>query len=266
MVVIIYLLSFFSGLTMWRISLLFLFLIGLSVHAQNGEKKLDKIVQQEDKNIVVVQLNKLLEDENISNVQRIEILIQQSRVYLTLSDLKTALKVIQQAKQLAVQENLLLQQARVNKTIGIVFYFQGQYEQSLLSYQAALDYFQQQPFSAEIAIKQANLLNNIALVQTSQGSAVAALKSYQQVDPLYQLYGDEVDKIDVRYNVAVLYISLRRFDIAISMLKEVMTKRQAIHDDYGVAKASGDIGVSYKHSGEYLQAQHYILSAQFQKH
>ena len=156
---------------------------------------------------------------------------------------------------------MLLQQARVNKTIGIVFYFQGQYEQSLLSYQAALDYFQQQPFSAEIAIKQANLLNNIALVQTSQGDAVAALKSYQQAEPLYQRYGDEVDKIDVRYNLAVLYISLRRFDIAISMLKDVIAKREVIGDDYGVAQASGDLGVSYKHSGQYQQAEQYLSKA-----
>lgn len=255
---------------MWRTLLLFilLFLIELSVQAQNIDKQLDKIEQQEDKSIVVAQLSELFEDENLSDEQRIEILILQSRAYLSLSELKKALIASQQAKQLANQEKLLLQQAQADKIMGIILYFQGQYDQSLHAYQSALSYFQKQPFSAAIAIKQANLLNNIALVQTLLGNAVAALKSYQQVEPLYQRYGNEEDKIDVRYNLAVLYISLRRYDIAISMLKEVIAKRLAINDDYGVAKASGNLGVSYKYSGQYQQAEQYILTAlnYFQKH
>lgn len=154
---------------MWRILLLFMFLfsIELSVQAQNIDKELGKIDQQEDKNIAVAQLSKLLEDESLNNVQRIKILILKSHGYLKLSDFKKALEVIQQAKKLATQNSLLLQQAQADKSIGIIFYFQGQYEQSLLSYQSALRYFQKQPFSADIAIKQANLLNNIALVQTA---------------------------------------------------------------------------------------------------
>jgi len=255
---------------MWRILLLFIFLFSIEfcVQAQNIDKELEVIEQLEDKSKVIAQLNKLLEGENLSNAQRIKILILQSRGYLTLSDLTNALKVTQHAKQLANQGSLLLQQAQADKLIGIIFYFQGQYDQSLSSYKTALDYFQKQSFSADIAIKQANILNNIALVQTSQGDAFAALKTYQQVEPLYQRYGDEVDKIDVRYNLAVLYLSLRHYDIAISMLKEVIAKRTVIGDDYGVAKASGDLGVSYKHSGEYLQAQQYILNAlnYFQMH
>ena len=248
--------------------LLFQFSIECSAQAQDIGMQVEQINQQEDKTKVVVQLSQLLESEKLSNAQRIEVLIKQSRAYLTLSDLKSALTVVQQARQLANQDSLLLQQAQVDKLTGIILYFQGQYEQSLLSYQAALHYFQNQPFSADVAIKQANILNNIALVQTSQGNSVAALKSYQQAEPLYQKYGDEVDKIDVRYNLAVLYISLRRFDIAISMLKEVINERLAINDDYGVAKASGDIGVSYKYSSQYQQAERYILKAldYFKKH
>jgi len=247
---------------------MFLFSIELSVQAQNIDKELGKIDQQEDKNIAVAQLSKLLEDESLNNVQRIKILILKSHGYLKLSDFKKALEVIQQAKKLATQNSLLLQQAQADKSIGIIFYFQGQYEQSLLSYQSALRYFQKQPFSADIAIKQANLLNNIALVQTAQGNSVAALQSYQQAEPLYQRFGDEVDKIDIRYNLATLYISLRRFDIAISMLKEVVVKRTDIGDYYGVAKASADLGVSLKYSGQYQKAEQYVLKAldYFQAH
>ena len=255
---------------MWRILLLFIFLfaIELSAAAENIENKLEQIEQQKDKTIVVAELSKLLENKELSNPQRIKILILQSRAYLTLSNLNKALIVIQQAKELTNQNNFTSQQAQVDKLIGIIFYFQGQYDQALLSYQAALQYFQKQPFSSDIAIKQANILNNIALVQIKQGHALAALTSYQHAEPLYQQFGDEIDKIDVRYNLAVLYMSLHRYDISISMLKEVIRKRQAINDDYGVAKASADIGVSYKYSAQYQKAEHYVLNAlnYFQQH
>lgn len=251
-----------SGFTMWRISLLLLlFIIELNAHAQNIDKQFEILEQQEDKAIVIEQLNLLIENETLSTSQLIEALILKSRTYLMLSELEKSLTVAQQAKKSLVNANLPLQQAQVDKLTGIILYFQGQYEQSLHFYQTALSYFKQQPFSSDNAIEQANLLNNIALVQTSQGDSLGALKTYQEVEPLYQRYGDEVDKIDVRYNLAVLYISLRRFDIAISMLKEVITKREAIKDDYGVAQASGDLGVSYKHSGQYQQAEIHILNS-----
>jgi len=254
---------------MRRILLLLLFfLFEPSVQAETITKQLKKIAQQEDKIIAIGQLSKLINSNKLNTAQHINILMLQSRRYLGLSDLTNALQVTQQAKQLAEQKRLLLLLAQANKLIGIIYYFQGQYDDALIYYQTALSYFQKQPFSAEIAIKQANLLNNIALVQTSQSNAVAALKSYQKIEPLYQLYGNEEDIIDVRFNLAALYLSLRRFDIAITMLKEVITRRKDIGDKYGVAKASGDLGVSYKYSGQYLQAEQYILSAlnYFQTH
>lgn len=248
---------------MWRILLLLisLFAIELSVQAKNIDHELEQIEQLEDKSIVIAQLSKLLENNLLTHAQRITILMKQSHSYFSLNDFKNALAIVKQAKLLASDGYLSLQQAQADKLIGVILYFQGQYDESLLSYQAALQYFQKQPFSSDIAIKQANLLNNIALVQTSLGDAFAALKTYQKADPLYQRYGDEVDKIDVRYNLAVLYISLRRFDIAIALLKEVIIKRQALNDEHGVAKASGDLGVSYKYSGQYLQAEQHVLKA-----
>ncbi|MBL4942272.1 MAG: response regulator [Colwellia sp.] len=245
-----------------------LFSIESGAQTVNITQQLAEIKQQKDKTLAINQLSNLLENNKLSVAQRIEILMLQSNSYLVLSELTAALDTTQRAKHIASQTSLLLPQAQADKLLGIIFYFQGQYHQALTAYQAALHYFQQQPFSAQIAIKQANLLNNIALVQTAQGNATAALKSYQQAEPLYQRYGDIVDKIDVRYNLATLYISLRRFDIAITMLKEVISKRKVINDTYGVAKALGDIGVSYKYSGQYQQAEQYALQAlhYFQTH
>ncbi len=257
---------------MWRILLLLLLSFSFSfeifARTESLAQQLAKIAQQKDQVEVVAHLDKLLNNKQLTDVERINILILQSRSYIALNEFEQALRTTQIAKKIAVQQKLFLQQANANKLLGIIFYYQGQYEEALEYYQAALNYFKKQTFSAVIAIKQANLLNNIALVQTAQGNAVAALTNYQQAEPLYQRFGDEVDKIDVRFNIATLYISLRRFDIAISMLKKVIAKRADIGDDYGVAKASADLGVSFKYSGQYQQAKQYNLTAlhYFQKH
>lgn len=248
---------------MRRMLLLFIcvLLMAFPVQALSIDEQLAEIQKEEDKSILVAKLNTLLTHQSINNSQRINILLLQSRNYLALSNLKMALIAVQKAKTIANQENLPLQKAQVDKLMGIVFYYQGNYEQALPAYQSALTFFKSEVFSPEIAIKQANLLNNIALVQTKKGDSYAALTAYQEADELYQRFGSEIDKIDVRYNLAVLYISLRRYDIAINMLNEAISRRKLINDHEGVAKASGDIGVAYRYSGQYKQAEQYAFEA-----
>ncbi len=245
----------------------YLFLCCAHVHAIDITEQLETIKQQEDKAVAINELDKLL-NNGLSSQQRIKVLILQAGNYLSLGDLPKALLTSQQAKHIAQQKRFLSLQAQADKLIGVISYYQGKYEQAYTAYQAALTYFQKQSLSDEVAIKQANLLNNIALVQTAQGRAIAALNSYQQAEPLYQRYGSEMDKIDVRYNLATLYISLRRFDIAISMLEDVIVRRTEVGDDYGVAKATGDLGISFRYSGQYQKAELNILNAlaYFQQH
>lgn len=241
--------------------LLFLCLFALNVEAFSIDRQVAEIQKQTDKSIVISQLNALLSNNSLSHRQRINILMVQCRSYLIISDLQKALTVIKEAQTLAKQENLSLQQAQIDKLIGIVYYYQGDYDNSLPAYKSAITYYRAQPFTPVTSIKIAHLLNNIALVQTVKGDSFSALTAYQEADSLYQQFGDEVDKIDVRYNLAVLYISLRRYDIAITMLDDVIDRRKVLNDEQGVAKASGDLGVAYKYSGQYEQAEHYAFEA-----
>lgn len=254
---------------MWRILLLlFLFSFESAARTEDMTKQLAKIAQQKDKVAVIAHLDELLKSEKLEALEHINVLILQGRSYLALNNFEQALRVFNIAKNIAIQKKSHLKHAVTNKLLGVTYYYQGQYQEAFNAYQAALHYFKNQPFSADVAINQANLWNNIALVQTKQGSSVEALNSYQKAEPLYQRFGDEVDKIDIRYNLATLYISLQRFDIAISMLEEVVAKRAEIGDDYGLAKASADLGVSLKHSGQYQKAEKYVLKAlnYFQTH
>ncbi len=254
--------------------LVFLFSVELLAQSEDVAMQLAKIAQQNNKAEAVQQINQLLSQQNLTALQRVDALLLQSRSYLSLNDLEQAMLVSQKANNIATDKQLFKQQAMANKSQGIIAYYQGYYKRSLNFYQASLHYFQNlaqvkaKKAIIATAIAKANLLNNIALVQTAQGDAIAALISYQQAEPLYQRYGDDIDKIDVRYNIATLYTSLRRFDLAISMFKEVINKRTALGDEYGVAKATADLGVAYKYSGQYQQAKQYNLTAlhYFQQH
>lgn len=260
---------------MFRLFLLVCFFsVELLAQPEDFSMQLAKIEQQDNQVDVIKQINHLLNQQNLTPSQRISALLLQSRSFIALNDFEQAMIASQKANDFAADEQLLEQQANANKLQGVIAYYQGHYEKSLSYYQASLAYFQNlskrqsEKNIAKVAIFQANLLNNIALVQTSQGNSVAALASYQQAEPLYQRFGDEVDKIDIRYNIATLYISLRRFDLAIGMLKEVFNQRTALADEYGAAKASADLSISYKHSGQYQLAKQFNLAAlqYFQQH
>ena len=259
----------------WRLSLLFVLLFLLLLNGQTAygqtaaiEQQLLKISQQKDTKLAITQFNEFLLIETLPANIRVEALLLQSKNYLGQSDFKQALQLTQSAIVLTTTVQLISQQAQANKLLGIVYYYQGQYRQSLNAYQTSLTYYQQQPSTADNAIKRANLLNNIGLVQTHLGNSVRALKSYQQAEPLYQQFGDAMDKVDIRYNIATLYLSLRRYALATDMLKEVLVSRYEIKDDYGVAQAQADLGVAYKYSGQYQQAKQYNLEAlhYFQTH
>jgi len=254
---------------MFRLLLLLLTLISIGAFARSteGTLQLKDIEQQKDNTVAIKQLAQFLEQNGLTPKQHINALLLKSRRHLSLNDFEQAMLSSQQAHQISRQTGHANLQAKADKLQGVITYFQGKYERALYFYQASLAYYQSINLSHNIdefannAIAQANLLNNIALVQTALGDVNGALHSYQQAEPLYQRFGDEVDKVDVLYNIATLYISLRRYDLAISMLKQVIEDRTVLADEYGVASARADLGVAYKYSGQYQQAEQHLLTA-----
>lgn len=234
------------------------------------QKKLSKITQQEDKKQALTALSKLIKSNTFEGADQAEIFLQQGKAFFVLHQYNQGIDAIKQAKDTAELANAHLLTAQANKVLGILYYYQGELKLALKAYQDSLVYYKsnQADDINHFSIERANLLNNIALVYTSLGQPDLALINYQLVEPLYARYGDEADKIDVRYNIAALHISLRRFDIAIVMLKVIIEKRQQLNDDYGVASARADLGIAYKHSGQFKLAKENILAAlqYFQEH
>ncbi|MBU2870233.1 ATP-binding protein [Colwellia sp. E2M01] len=246
--------------------------VSSSVWAQeNGlEQQLTEISEQVDKQKALDDLSLLLKSKQYKGSDKAKILLKKSKVLFASHRYNQAVDIAMQARALADKNKDLLLVAQINHFLGILFYYQGELKKALKPYQASLAYYVANQANSinKFAIEQANLLNNIALVYTSLGQPNLALANYELAEPLYAKYGTEGDKIDVRYNIAALHISLRRFDSAIDILKVVIQKRQQLNNEHGIATARADIGIAYKHSGQFALAKENILAAlsYFEKH
>ncbi|PKI13088.1 hybrid sensor histidine kinase/response regulator [Colwellia sp. 12G3] len=232
--------------------------------------QLNEINQKEDKKQVLAELSILIKSNRFNGTDQAEILLQQGKVLSTLYQYNRGVEALLQARDIANEAKEYRLTAQTNKMLGVLFYYQGELQKALNAYQLSFDYYDVHKAEDinDFAIERANLLNNIALVYTSLGQSDLALINYQLAEPLYARYGDETDKIDVRYNIAALHISLRRFDSAIGMLRVVIEKRQQLKDNHGVASAKADLGIAYKHSGQFKLAKANLLAAleYFQQH
>jgi len=242
----------------------------VSARASDLQEQLNKINQIADKEKVLVELKKLIDTPWLTDTEQSTILLQRARTLFSLHKYSLGIETALQAKKKSQQSGLVNLEAKADKMLGILYYYQGELKQALQSYQKSLAYYDnnQADDTNMFTIERANLLNNIALVYTSLGQSGRALSTYQLAEPLYARYGDETDKNDVRYNIATLHLSLKRYDIAIAMLKVIVEKRQQFKDDYGVASARADLGIAYKHSGELELGKENIIAAldYFQEH
>jgi signal transduction histidine kinase/DNA-binding response OmpR family regulator len=261
-----------------KVLLLFCLLIishlGLFNHAwaKNSklESKLIEISQQVNKNEALKTLLRLSKQPNLNAGDKTEILLHQSQLLFTLHQYDEGISVANQAIDIASKNGFFGLRAKLHKKLGILFYYQGELKLSLKAYQVSLTYYEENQTNNvnKFAIERADLVNNIALVYTQLGEFNLALINYQLAESLYAQYGDEVDKIDVRHNIASLHINLRRFDSAIDMLKVIIEKRQQLNDVHGVATARADLGIAYKLSGQFKLAKENVLAAlaYFKKH
>jgi len=107
----------------------------------------------------------------------------------------------------------------------------------------------------------ANLYNNIGLAYAVMGDVRKTLKYYQKAETIYQEKGSEADQADIRYNIAGLYLRLKRFDIAIELYLDVIKRFSDANQNLMLAKARGELGTTYKYSGEYKKASTLLLQA-----
>lgn len=189
--------------------------------------------------------------------QIIDILDIQQKRYYQLTELRLGLASAQRIQLIATENNLKKIAANANKMIGIYHYLIGDYPESVAASQAALSYY----INSLEPLTLAGIYNNIALAYINLGNSSKTLVNFQLAESIYNKLGTKQDKIDVRYNIAGLYLTLKRYDIAIELYLDVIAQLAFVDDKLTLAKAKGELGTVYKYSGEYQQSLKFLSQA-----
>lgn len=223
--------------------------------SNNIDAKLEKLTNNSPQVALQKTASMLLLD--LSPHQRFEVLMTRAKLHHKLDEFELSIKVLIEADNHALSYGLIEERAQITKYFGIIYYYQGRYAKAVLAYKQAFEYYE----STKQFLKQAHLWNNIALVNAAMGDIEQAVSNYQQAQSLYVNYGSEIDKTDVKFNIAGLYNRLHRYDLAIMMFKSVIKSRMSRQDFWGVALAHGDIGISYFNTGEYELARSFYTKS-----
>ncbi|MDP2560791.1 response regulator [Psychrobium sp. 1_MG-2023] len=237
----------FSWLTIWSIS-------APAAISENLQQKLNEIVALEDKQRALLSLEQLLQSHRLTPSVRAEIALTQARIYVELKELTVALKVLQEASLRINGQGLDNIESKINKAIGVVYYYKSNYPQALIFYDKVKEYYQ----TSEQPLALAHMYNNIGLVQAAMYEMKDALLSYQQAESLYKIHGSAVDLVDLKMNVGGLFFRTSRYDTAIDIYNEVIAGYRELNDEEGLALTYGDIGNSYRSAKKFEQSEYYL--------
>lgn len=180
-----------------------------------------------------------------------------AKLHYRLDDFDSAISILIETKKYSKYHQLPKEEAQASKMLGIMYYYQRDNRKALVAYESSLTYF----LSTKEFLQQAHILNNIALVNAAMGEVEIALSNYQQAQKIYIKYGTEIDKIDVKFNIAGLYNRLHRYDLAIKMYESVIEFRKLNNDEASLARAYSDAGLAYFSAEKFTQAKAYFLKA-----
>lgn len=217
-------------------------------------QKISSIEENPDKPQVLFQLKELLDGYKLKNNERLQVLKAIESQYRNTNDFIKAIETVNRIILLSEQNSKSVELAHAYKRLGIYRYLKGEYEQSIEHYTDALAIFN--ALNRPILI--ANMHNNIGLAQAALGQNIQAINSYQLAKSIYQEIGSEIDNIDIRFNIAGLYLKLERYDTAIEAYLDVIEKRKEISDFEGLAQAYSDLGIAYKQSNKPEVALEYM--------
>ncbi len=224
---------------------------------ENISKKILQLKNIEGNQEAVDYSISLLNRLDLTPRQTIAILkIQESRYY-ELRDLSLALITAKRILYIASKNDFENVEADAYKSVGIYHYLKGEAKEAVEAYNVSLTFY----LSLDKPLKHANLYNNIGLAYIKWGDFQSAIDNLQLAENIYEKFGSKNDQIDIRYNIAGLYLRLKRFDVAIERYLDVIEELSNSEDKLTLAKARGELGSTYKYSGEHQKGLNLLLQA-----
>ncbi len=213
---------------------------------------------------------------NVSNNKKIEILIELSDAYVSIS-LDTSLYYANKAYKLAKEANDKKNEAEALKKIGIVNYYQSENEKSIEYFKKSLKIYTELIEHADKAIAQkskkevSNLLNNIGILISDMGNYKEALGYYKKSIKIDKEFANSPDEALAKSgiqgigstlnNIGNLYMNWSNYDKAIEYYKKSLKIAKKIDDKQRIANSLNNIGIVYHYLGDYKKTIEYYQKA-----
>jgi class 3 adenylate cyclase/tetratricopeptide (TPR) repeat protein len=184
-------------------------------------------------------------------------LLQQSKEYLTQAPDK-AIALANRAMELSQKWEYLKGEAFALKNLGLVFYFQGKYIQTLQYWNESLKKLQQINDKDGIA----NLMSNIGAVYANQGDDVNALSYHLKALKLAEQTGNTLRIVTALNNIADIYFDKKAtWDKALEYLLRAYPLAKEVGNKESEALILGNIGEIYFGQGDDDKALTYYKKA-----
>jgi class 3 adenylate cyclase len=193
----------------------------------------------------------------------INTLLQQSRDSLNESPEK-AIELAMQAKDLSEKAGFQSGHAYALKNIGLGYYYQGKYIETLDYWNQSLKLFD----SLKDQIGVANILNNIGAVYQDQGDDTKGLEYSLKSLEISEKTGDKLRILSALHNVGTIYFNKSEgaieenkkinLDRALKYLLQALPLCEELKDDEALGVISGNIGEIYYQIGDDKNASIYF--------
>ena len=187
----------------------------------------------------------------------INTLLQQSKEYLTQSPDK-AMDLANRARDMSLKAGYARGEAFALKNIGLVYYYQGKYVQTLQYWNQSLQKMEEIDEKDGIA----NLMSNIGAVYANQGDDVNALKNHLGSLRLAEQTGNNQRIFTALNNIAGIYFEKKQ---TWGKALEYLLRAEPLAEEAGNKEALGlilgNIGEIYYEQGDYVKAQDYYNKA-----
>jgi signal transduction histidine kinase len=174
------------------------------------------------------------------------------------SNIDKALSYATEAKSLADHLNFKRGQAYALKSIGMSYYFQGNYIETLLYWQQSLSTFQS--IGDKLGI--ANMLNNLGAVHFNQGDDEKAVNYYLESLKVSEEIGDKLRIATASVNIGAVYFNKEStHDLALQYYLKALPLSEELGDNDAIGTSAVNIGEIYLSEGDEKSALIYFEKA-----
>lgn len=177
-------------------------------------------------------------------------LLQQSKE-LAANSPEEALSLANKARNLSTGIGFKKGEAKAYKSIGMVYYYKGEYVQTLENWNLSLKLLEEVGDENGIA----NMLSNIGAVYANQGDDVRALDHHLRSLRLSEKTGDKLRILSALNNIGSVYYEKKAtWDKALDYLLRALQLAEDLGDSSAISVLSGNVGEIYSEKGDKAKA------------